>query len=176
MRSLLAADNSMASERLRDHLKTAGLVADLVNDGTDCALMLGLHPYDILIIDLALPGAFDLLRNLRHGGEAIAMMALAPARDVAARVKALELGADDCMERPLDHAEWLARIRAVIRRARGYAHSLVEVGPLRIDLSARTAHWDGQAIGLTNREYALLELLGLRRGCIVSRQTIMNHL
>lgn len=176
MRSLIVADRSKASERLRDHLRTVGLVSDLVNDGADCALMLELHPYDILIIDLGLPGAFDVLRNLRHGGEVIPVMALAGAQDVAARIKALELGADDCMERPLDHAEWLARIRAVVRRAKGYAHSLIEVGPLQIDLSARTVHWDGRAVGLTGREYALLELLSLRRGCIVSRETIMSHL
>lgn len=176
MRSLIAADCSMASERLRDHLRTVGLVSDLVNDGADCVLMLGLHPYDILIIDLDLPGAFDVLRDLRHGGETIPVMGLAPAQDVAARVKALELGADDCMERPLDHAEWLARIRAVVRRAKGFAHSLVEVGPLQIDLSARTVRCDGRAIGLTGREYELLEILSLRRGCVVSRRTIMNHL
>lgn len=176
MRSLIAADCSMASVRLRDHLKRAGLVSDLVTDGADCALMLKLHPYDILIIDLGLPGAFDLLRDLRHGGETIAVMTLAPAQDVAARVKALELGADDCMERPLDHAEWMARIRAVIRRANGHAHSLIEVGPLQIDLSARTVRCHGRAIGLTGREYALLEILSLRRGCVVSRKTIMSHL
>jgi two-component system cell cycle response regulator CtrA len=93
-----------------------------------------------------------------------------------AKVKGLTLGADDFMTKPCDRAELLARIHAILRRSKGYAHSKLSIGPLQLDLDSHEVAVDGQRVHLTGKEYAVFELLVLRRGMVISKEAFLDHL
>lgn len=133
---------------------------------------------DIVLLGRALEDAdgFDALRRLRRSGVETPVIWLCGDAPSADRAKALDLGADDCIGSGADASEVLARTRAVLRRLAGHASATVTVGPLTVDLGARTLMVAGRAVRVTRKEFALLELLALRRGVVVRRQTIMDHL
>jgi len=124
-----------------------------------------------------LPGmnGWDLLKELRKTSKTPVL--ILTARDALAdRVKGLDSGADDYMTKPFELKELEARLRALIRRTSGQAQAAIEVGGVRIDTSDRTVRRDGQAIPLTPREYALVELLALHKGKLVTRTMIYEHI
>jgi two-component system OmpR family response regulator len=133
--------------------------------------------YDAIVLDLMLPrmGGFEVLAELRK--QKPTPVLILTARDsVTDRVQGLDSGADDYVIKPFEANELLARLRAIIRRGSGKASSNIELGDGVVDTAARTVEREGKPVVLTGREYALLELLALRRGELVTRTMIYDHL
>jgi two-component system OmpR family response regulator len=177
MRVLLIEDEADLASALERTLREEGFACDVARDGE-----IGLHlarkwEYDAVILDLMLP-ALDgrtLLGRLRR--ERTTPVLVLTARDaIASKVELLDAGADDYLTKPFELAELLARLRALIRRAAPAPQPILEIGEVRIDTGARTVSRDGGEVPLTPKEYALLELLARRRGHVVSRTTIFEHI
>jgi two-component system OmpR family response regulator len=177
MRILVIEDETDLLSALCQLLREAGYAIDEASDGkTGLFKALGTD-YDAIVLDLMLPGmnGWDLLRELRK--ERRTPVLILTARDALAdRVKGLDSGADDYLTKPFELKELEARLRALIRRTSGQAQAAIEVGGVRIDTSDRTVRRDGQTIPLTPREYALVELLALHKGKLVTRTMIYEHI
>jgi two-component system OmpR family response regulator len=149
-----------------------------VSTGTDADSALAAQPYDLLILDLGLPGmaGMDVLRRIRARQTPIPVLILTAADSVEQRVRGLDLGADDFMAKPFALSELEARVRALVRRSMGAVSSTVRLGELSYDQTGRIASLSGQAVELSARETGLLEVLVQRAGRLVSKEQIVDHL
>ena len=175
---LLVEDDAPLADGLANSLRQSGYSVDWSANGraADAALMT--REYDLVILDLSLPGldGFEVLRRLRAQNKPLPVLILS-ARDASAeRVRGLDSGADDYLTKPFDLEELEARVRALIRRSQGIASAVVGCAGLSLDTKARRVLNKGEAVELTGREYALLELLVLRAGHVVSKQQIAESL
>ena len=158
-------------------MREDGYAADGASDGEEGLYKAESYEYDAILLDVMLPGidGWEVLRRIRQIRKTPVLMLTA--RDaVRDRVKGLDTGADDYVVKPFDIDEVLARLRALIRRSASEAQPRLHVGEVLIDLSARTVEKGGDAVPLTAREYALLEFLALRRGKLVTRTMLYEHL
>jgi two-component system OmpR family response regulator len=177
MRILVIEDEPDLRRGLAKALREEGYAVDEASDGEDGLYKASSWDYDALILDLMLPrlNGWEVLRRLREQRKTPVL--ILTARDaVPDRIRGLDIGADDYLVKPFILAELLARLRALIRRAAGQAVSTLMVGELVLDTRAREVLLAGQLVKLTAREYALLELLVLHRGELVSRTMIYEHL
>ncbi len=178
MRILVVEDDKEISGFVAGGLRQAGYAVDEVVDGSD-ALALARHgPYDVLIVDLMLPGldGLSLIDALRKAGGTTPVLILSARRSVDDRVRGLQAGGDDYLTKPFAFAELLARVQALLRRASATASStLLQVGDLELDLLAREARRGGVRIELQPREFALLEYLMRNIGNVVSKTMILEH-
>ncbi len=177
MRLLLVEDDPDLRSTVAQALREAGYAVDTAEDGSEGLFKAQSWDYDALVLDLMLPGldGWEVLRSLRKTKTTPVL--LLTARDaVADRVRGLDSGADDYLIKPFELSELLARLRSLIRRAAGQATAELALGEVVLDTSARRVTRDGEQVPLTPREYALLELLALNRGRIVSRTMIYDHL
>ena len=159
------------------------LLSVTLNAHTTCSgeegLELGkLYEFDIILLDHSLPDitGFEVLRRLRLSRVTTPVLMLSDASGVQDKVRAFNLGADDYVTRPFHPAELLARIHAVVRRSQGHSHSVVHVGKIAVDLNTKTVSIAGTPLFLTAKEYAVLELLALRRGATLTKEVFLNHL
>jgi two-component system OmpR family response regulator len=177
MRLLLVEDSADLARTVAQALREDGYLVDLAGDGQT-----GLHKalgesYDLIILDLMLPGrdGLSVLAEFRRTHDTPVL--ILTARDgVTDRVRGLDQGGDDYLTKPFALEELLARVRALVRRSSGQASPVLAVGDLELDLNRRTAAKGGQPIALTQKEYALLELLALRRGKLVTRTEIYEKI
>src|SRR6185436_7447054 len=171
MRILLVEDDPMIGAAVQKGLRQDGFTVDWVRDGVAAESAARTNPYDVLLLDLGLPGKSGqtVLANLRRAGNDVPVLVITARDAVAERVGTLDLGADDYIVKPFDLDELAARIRAVRRRYAGRAERLVRVGPIVIDPAARRVTLDGKEVALSAREIALLEALADRPGAILSR-------
>ena len=178
MRILLIEDSAPLRRSLQARLAKAGHAVDAVADGEAGWSLLAGHAYDLVVLDVLLPGVdgWTLLRRLRTRKAATAVLVMSAVSAVTERVRALELGADDYLVKPFAQAEFLARARALLRRVYHVPDPLIRITDLEIDLTARTARRAGRELALTRREFALLEYLALRQGQIATRAEIIAHL
>ncbi len=178
MRILLVEDYPPLQTSVAQGLREAGFAVDATGDGTDGLHLAKTNPYDVIVLDLMLPGmdGLELLRQYRLSGGAGAVLILTARDAVDDRVKGLDHGADDYLVKPFALAELLARVRAMVRRRYHQPETTITVGPLTIDTAAQRVSRDGEPIELTGREYALLEYLARRAGQVVSRTQIWDHL
>jgi DNA-binding response OmpR family regulator len=177
MRVLLVEDFEPLARSLAQGLREAGYAVDAAGDGEEALALGQTNPYDAILLDLMIPkvdGAAVLAR-LRSGGSKAAVIILTARDQVSDRVAGLDLGADDYLTKPFAFAELLARLRSVIRRRYGAPGNLVEVGDLEVDTAGRVVRRAGLPIALSAREYALLEYLAMRRGQVVTRSEIHQH-
>jgi two-component system OmpR family response regulator len=177
MRVLVIEDEPELLRVLAQALREEGYAVDEAADGTDGLYKATSWDYDAVVLDLMLPGldGWQVLATLRRQRRTPVL--ILTARDaVDDRVRGLDAGADDYLVKPFALAEMLARLRALIRRAAGQADPVLAVGDVAIDTRARTVTRGGAPVALTAREYALLELLALHRGRLVSRTQIYEHL
>ena len=178
MKVLIVEDELKTGDYLRQGLAEAGFVADLARNGTD-----GLHlaltgDYDLLVLDVMLPGlnGWQLLQTLRRGGHALPVLFLTARDQVEDRVKGLELGADDYLVKPFAFSEFLARVRTLLRRGKGNIEpEVLRIADLELDLMRRRAQRGGRRIDLTAKEFALLELLLRRQGEVLTRSLIASQ-
>ena len=177
MRVLVVEDYAPLRKSLSQGLRDAGFAVDATGDGDEGLWYATTNDYDVIVLDLMLPGTdgLTILRRLREAGRESHVLVLTAKGDVADRVRGLNLGADDYLVKPFAFAELLARVRALVRRAYDAKDPVLRVGDLEIDTAARSARRGGEPLRLTAREYALLELLALRAGQVVSRTAVWEH-
>lgn len=177
MRVLAIEDEPDLLNALVQALREEGYAVDEAADGEEGLYKATTWEYDAVVLDLMLPklDGLSVLAKLRQTKKTPVL--ILTARDaVADRVRGLDCGADDYLIKPFSLIELLARIRALIRRSSGIATSVIEIGDVSIDVSVRQVFKSGQTIPLTAREYALVEFLALRRGQLVDRTAIYEHL
>ncbi len=178
MKVLIVEDEPKTGDYLKQGLTEAGFVADLARDGWDGLEMAQAHPYDLLILDVMLPGlnGWQVLEGLRRAGKETPVLFLTARDQVEDRVKGLELGADDYLVKPFAFAELLARVRTLLRRGRGGLEpTVLKVADLELDLLRRRANRADKKIDLTAKEFALLELLLRRQGEVLPRSLIASQ-
>lgn len=178
MRVLIASAQTTAIRQAFLALSAAQAGIDEAAGVEETLELADLYPHDIIILGPVLEdaAALDVLRRLRAAGVETPAIWLCGDASADEQIRALDLGADDCVRRGFGIDELLARVRAVVRRAAGHATAVLRVGPLSIDTAARAVTYEGQPVHITGKEYGILELLALRRGAVVRRETIMDHL
>ncbi len=178
MRLLIVEDATRLRGVLHTALTKLGHAVDAAADGHEGAALLIDHSYDVVVLDILLPGVdgMTLLERLRARGDTTPVLMLTARDGIDDRVRGLQCGADDYLVKPFALDELAARLEALHRRRHGVASSRIAAGPLRIDTAARTVHREGDLLPLTAREYALLELLALRPRRVLSREQIEAHL
>lgn len=177
MRVLFVEASAPLAKSLTWDLNGAGYVVDIAADETTAITAAGMHDYDIVLIDLTPTPSegLALLSRFRHQCKAPVLL-LTSSASVHDRVEGLDRGADDCLIKPFDGSELLARMRALVRRKYGALTNVIRVADLEIDLAARTVRRGGLSITLSAREYSVLEYLALRRGQVVARAEIWEHI
>ena len=178
MRILLVEDNQALAEGLTAILRGSGYAVDAVADGASAEAVAAAETYDLVILDLNLPemDGLDVLRAMRARANKAAVMILTARGAPEDRVRGLDLGADDYMIKPFDISEFEARIRMLLRRQAGLKSSIVNYGGITLDLTSRTFSSQGGPLDIPAREVALLELLFLRAGKVVSKEAIVGSL
>jgi two-component system, OmpR family, response regulator len=171
VRLLLAEDDPMIGASVQRGLRQEGYSVDWLRDGREVEPALADHPYDLLLLDLGLPGrgGLEVLTGLRAAGQALPVLILTARDTVADRIRGLDSGADDYLVKPFDLDELAARVRALLRRQAGRADPVLRLGPLAFDPVARSVSLEGQPVALSARELALLEALLEQPGRPLSR-------
>jgi two-component system OmpR family response regulator len=178
MRILIVEDEPDLLSVLAQSLREEGYAVDTAPDGREGLFKAIGGQYDAMILDLMMPqmDGWTVLRQLRHEGHLVPVLVLTARDGLRDKIRGLDVGADDYLTKPFALSELLARLRALVRRAAGQASSIVQIGQVNIDTASRSVSHAGQSITLTPREYALVELLVLHRGQLVTRKMIYDHL
>jgi DNA-binding response OmpR family regulator len=178
MRILVIEDDVTLGRALQEFLTQQGYVVDWVDQGRRGLLALSNHVYDLTVLDLNLPDfdGLSLLAALREQGNSTPVLVLTARDGLIDRVAGLDAGADDYLTKPFELIELAARVRAVIRRRVGIAHSVIEFGGLSFDLSNRELRFEGQRLSLSVRELSVLEMLLNQGGKVVTKQQIVKTL
>eukprot|EP01026_Neomeris_dumetosa_P073627 TRINITY_DN75999_c0_g1_i3.p2 TRINITY_DN75999_c0_g1~~TRINITY_DN75999_c0_g1_i3.p2 ORF type:complete len:226 (+),score=21.25 TRINITY_DN75999_c0_g1_i3:417-1094(+) len=159
-------------------LKSAGYVVDTTDLGEDGLEIGKLYDYDLIILALMLPDmdGYEVLKRLRAAKVETPILILSGLSELDHKVKGLGFGADDYLTKPFDRRELIARIQAIVRRAKGHSESVITSGKLTINLDTRQVEVAGRPVHLTGKEYGILELLALRKGTTLTKEMFLNHL
>lgn len=179
MRVLLVEDDGMIGEAVQAALRDASYAVDWVNDGLQAQTALAAQTYDLVLLDLGLPGkdGQQLLCSLRSGGNPVPLLIISARDGLDDRLRGLDAGADDYLLKPFAISELLARMRAVLRRKAGAAVPLLSNGIVSLDPASREVRvGDGPLQILSNREFALLQALMQRPGAILSRSELEDRI
>ena len=178
MRVLLVEDDLTAARGISLMLRSNGAIVDQTDTGEEALELVRHYDYDVVVLDLMLPymEGYEVVRRMRAARMNTPVLILSGLSRPQAKVKGFGMGADDFLTKPFDKAELIARIQAVIRRSKGFSQPTLSVGPLELNLDSRDVTIDGVAVRLTGKEYAILELLVLRRGMVLTKEAFLNHL
>jgi len=179
MRVLLVEDDVMIGEAVQAALKDAAYAADWVTDGQAALTTLLAQHYDLVLLDLGLPGrdGQEVVAGIRARGNPVPLLVITARDALEERLRALDGGADDYVRKPFEMAELLARMRAVLRRKGGSAAPVLGNGVVSLDPATREASaGDGAPVQLSGREFALLRALLLRPGAILSRAELEDRI
>ncbi len=178
MRVLLVEDDSSIAKLVELTLRAEGFVVDTTDLGEDGLEIGKLYDYDIIILDLMLPDmdGYEVLRRLRAAHILTPILILSGLNEISDKVKGLGFGADDYLTKPFNKSELVARVQAIIRRSKGHAESIIRTGRMIVNLQTRTVEIDNRPIRLMGKEYAILELLSLRKGSTLTKEMFLNHL
>jgi two-component system copper resistance phosphate regulon response regulator CusR len=174
---LVVEDEPKTGDYLRQGLAEAGFVVDLARNGPDGLHLASSEDYDLVILDVMLPGldGWGVIRALRKEGRMMPVLFLTARSQVEDRVKGLELGADDYLVKPFAFSELLARVRTLLRRGRATEPDVLRVADVELDLLRRRVHRGGRRIDLTAKEFLLLELLMRRHDEVLPRSLIASQ-
>jgi DNA-binding response OmpR family regulator len=177
MKLLVVEDDKTVGQYVKRGLEEQQYIADWVTDGAEALRVASSAPYDLIILDLRLPGmtGIEVLRTLRDRGHTIPVLVLTAQDSVEFKVDALRAGADDYVTKPFSFEELLARIEALSRRPKLLSARTLKVADLHLDLESRDVQRDGKAIELTPKEYAVLEYLMRHSGRVMSRTLITEY-
>ena len=177
MKILIVEDESKLALVLQQGLKVNGYVVEWADDGEWGLELARTGGFDALVLDVMLPGkdGFEVLRELRKSGSHLPVVMLTSRNSVEDRVRGLDFGADDYLSKPFDFKELLARLRAVTRRPQTEIRNVLRVGDLEMDLQSREVRRSGRTIELTGKEFSILEYLMSRKGLVLTKAMIMDH-
>jgi len=179
MRVLLIEDDPMIGDVIQAALKDASYAADWVKDGATALTTLGCQHYDLVLLDLGLPGkdGLEVLASIRAKDNPIPLLIITARDGLDDRLRGLDGGADDYVSKPFQMAELLARMRAVLRRKGGTATPVLSNGVVSLDPATKEASVKGgSTLQLSNREFSLLHALLVRPGAILSRSELEDRL
>lgn len=178
MRILLVEDDALLADGLARALRQSGYRVEIAGDGRLADRCLEAGIFDLILLDLGLPGldGSEVLRRLRARKQGVPVLVLSARDALEERVRLLDLGADDYVLKPVALAELEARVRALIRRGRGVAEPVLRLGPVTLDLNGKRAWTASGALDLTAREWAALEFLAGRPNRIVGKDEIVQSL
>ena len=178
MRLLVAEDHPSLARSLANGLREEGYAVDLTFNGDEALHLARTTPYDLLVLDIMLPGrdGWSVLQQMRRSNVATPVLCLTARDGVEDRVRGLDLGADDYLVKPFEWKELMARVRAVIRRKHGQPSPLITVADLELDIAKRSVRRGGKPVELSAREFSLLQYLAHRQNQVVTRTEIWDHL
>ncbi len=174
MRVLLIEDDAMLADGLKRSLEQADYTVDWTADGEEAGEILAMQEFDLVILDLTLPGldGLDILRGLRQRRLPVPVLITTARSEIDDRIRGLDLGADDYLTKPFAMREFDARVRALLRRSHAGGLQTLSCGDLVLDIAARRVHLNGTLLELPRREFHILEVLMARQGRILSKETI----
>ena len=178
MRVLIIEDDQQIASFVTKGLRQAGFAVDHVADGEEGLHMATVNPYDVMVVDIMLPGldGFSVIDRLRSAGNTTPILVLSARGSLDDKLKGFQTGGDDYLTKPFSFSELLARLQALQRRTtRGQQQSVLEVGDLKMDLLSRNVHRGNRPVELQPREFALLEYLMRNSGNVVSKTMILEH-
>jgi DNA-binding response OmpR family regulator len=179
MRVLIVEDEKRLALNIGRSLReSAGYAVDYATNGSEGIYMAQSNPYDLVILDLMLPelDGQTILRRLRETGSTFPVLVLTARDDKETVIRVLNAGADDYVSKPFDLGELIARVKALIRRGKGQSTATIRVGTLEINTVDRTVRRDGRNVLLTGMEYRVIEYLAHRRGAVVTKAELLEHL
>ncbi len=176
MKILLIEDYKPLRESIRQGLVENGYAVDTTGDGEEGLWYASTGEYEVVVLDLRLPGmdGIEVLKRLRAQNNRVHVLIVTAKDSIDDRVKGLDLGADDYLVKPFEFSEFLARVRALVRRKYDQKEPVIRVADIEIDTSARMVKRNGRPLNLTVREYAIMEILARKAGRVVSRETIQD--
>ena len=178
MRVLIVEDEMLLAAQVDRFLRENDFVVNMAADGEEGLYYAREYDYDAAVIDLGLPKltGIDVIKTLRRERNNVPVLILTARSDWRDKVGGLEAGADDYLTKPFHMEELLARLKVLIRRAAGFASSVIEHGPLALDTSTKEVRIDGALVELTAFEYRVLEFLALNPSRVVSKAELTEHL
>jgi DNA-binding response OmpR family regulator len=177
MRLLLVEDDERIAKFLVKGLREQTYAVDRAADGEDALYKLAVNEYDLMILDLMIPGpdGFEVCRRLRQSGSNMPVLMLTARDALEDRVTGLDTGADDYLTKPFEVSELLARVRALLRRGHILQLPNIQIGDLVLETGSRTVARSGKSISVTSKEYAVLEYLARNTGRVVGRAELAEH-
>ena len=178
MRVLVAEDEQDLNNIVSAKLAESGHSVDSCLDGKEAMLYLSAAEYDVVILDIMMPGAdgFKVLEKIRKEGRKTPVLFLTARDSIQDRVRGLDAGANDYLVKPFSLAELMARVRVLTRSSHGSAHNVLSAGDLTLDIGTREVMRGGRRIELSAKEFQLLEYLLHNKGIVLSREKIENHI
>jgi two-component system cell cycle response regulator CtrA len=178
LRVLLVEDDEATAKSIELALRANDIMCDTAECGADGYTVSQYYNYDAVVLDLMLPDedGFEVLMRFRSAKVRVPILILSGLSSTDQKIKGLGLGADDYLTKPFNRGELIARIHAIVRRSRGHAESVLRFDKVSINLDTRTVEVDGKPIHLTNKEYAILELIAMRKGTVLTKEMFLNHL
>lgn len=178
MRILVIEDEIKLQNQIRQKLESVGYMVDTCGDGEEGLFFANEYPLDAAIIDIGLPGksGLEIIKALRERGSLLPILILTARSSWQDKVQGLETGADDYLTKPFQMEELQARVKALLRRSTGIPHTLLECGPIAMDVATQSVTVQGEPIELTSFEYRLLEELVRHHGEILSKHTLADYL
>ncbi|MCL5878460.1 MAG: heavy metal response regulator transcription factor [Deltaproteobacteria bacterium] len=177
MRLLLVEDEKKVASHIKKGLEEEGYAVDVVNNGEDASSMVRAYDYDLIILDVMLPGknGIQILKELRDSKQDTPVIFLTAKNSTEEKILGLDLGADDYLTKPFEFEELCARVRAILRRHESVKTSKLVIADLELNPVTHEVKRAGQRIDLTQKEYALLEYLLYNQGKILTRTMIVEH-
>jgi len=178
MRVLLIEDDSSTARSIELALAAEGIICDTAEVGEEGVEIGRIYDYDIILLDLMLPDidGYQVLLRLRSAKVKTPILILSGLSSVDQKVRGLGFGADDYLTKPFNKDELIARIQAIVRRSKGHSESVVRFDKVAINLDTRHVEVNGIQVHLTNKEYAILELLAMSKGSVLTKEMFLNHL
>ena len=177
MRLLIVEDEKRLAASLAKGLTAEGYAVDVTHDGQEGLFLAGEGSYDLLLLDVNLPGmnGYSVCRALRQAENDVAILMLTAKDGEFDEAEGLDTGADDYLTKPFSYVVLLSRIRALLRRRPQGASPRIRVGALTVDRSTRRVEWQGESVALSAKEFSVLEQLAVRAGEVVSKSDILEH-
>jgi len=178
MRILVVEDNQLVARQIKDSLEQELFIVDVAHDGEEAWFLGDTEPYDAIILDIGLPklDGLSVLQRWRRASNQVPVLILTSRDTWREKVDGLRAGADDYLAKPFEFEELMARVEALIRRASGHANPSLRCGPIELEPVAAQVRMNGVAVNMTALEYRALQYLMQKKGSIVSKSELSEHI
>ncbi len=175
MRVLLLQDAEKPERDIAYSLRQAAMIVDVMESIEDAQDYLKVYDYDIVLLDLNASHQLEWLKKTRHG-RLVPSLVMTDVRDPQAKARLLNLGVDNFLVGSEPDLEIIAHIQAIVRRSKGFSHSTIRIGPIEVKIDERKVFVSGTQVRLSPKEYAIVEVLALRKGQMVTKENILSYL